>query len=232
MKCKNVKKYTATLGTALIFLLAGCAGNPHQRPTPAEESPEALEQTRPTDRQGADAEPNEAVEEEPKSTPDSEAEQSAPSEPEDEQTAEHPASTPGQEGGQPDEQDYDVTDEVYNETFDQVEATIDELNRIIQDRNFDAWQDKLTERYIETFSSPERLEELSRTPVLERNNIELSSLRDYFRWVVVPSRSNARLDDLNFHGANRVEAIMEVRGQRVTLYELRRVDGSWKVDVF
>jgi hypothetical protein len=67
-------------------------------------------------------------------------------------------------------------------------------------------------------------------PILQRNDIVLESLRDYFRWVVVPSRANARLDDLRFATKTDVEAIMSVNGQRVILYHLKKVDGSWKID--
>lgn len=125
-----------------------------------------------------------------------------------------------------------VSVEVYERTFSEIEETIEELNRVIQARDFRRWQDYLTRDYIDTYSDPQTLEELSETPILERNNIELESLRDYFDWVVVPSRANARLDDLRFVTNDQVEAIMEVRGQRVILYQLTDVDDDWKVDVF
>ena len=132
---------------------------------------------------------------------------------------------------QPDEQDYEVTEEVYEQTFTEVEKTIQALNEIIQDRDFDAWKSYLTDAYIQHYSDEERLEEISGMPILQRNNISLDSLRDYFRWVVVPSRSNARLDDLNFVSDDEVEAIMSVNGQQVILYHLQNVNGSWKIDV-
>ncbi len=132
----------------------------------------------------------------------------------------------------PGDHEIEVSVEVYERTFSEIEETIAELNRVIQARDFRRWQEYLTKKYIDTYSDPGTLRELSETPILERNNIELTSLRDYFDWVVVPSRANARLDDLRFIRNNQVEAIMEVRGQRVILYQLTNVDGDWKVDVF
>ena len=125
-----------------------------------------------------------------------------------------------------------VSVEVYERTFSEIEETIEELNRVIQAQDFRRWQDYLTKEYIDTYSDPQTLQELSETPILDRNNIELENLRDYFDWVVVPSRANARLDDLRFITNNQVEAIMEVRGQRVILYQLTDVNDDWKVDVF
>ena len=74
------------------------------------------------------------------------------------------------------------------------------------------------------------LAELSRQPILAQNNIRLDSLRDYFEDVVVPSRARARLDDLIFYSDTLVEAVTEYRGERVLLYLLRKVDGTWKID--
>lgn len=132
----------------------------------------------------------------------------------------------------PGDHEIEVSVEVYERTFSEIEETIAELNRVIQARDFRRWQEYLTKDYIDTYSDPVTLRELSETPILDRNDIELTSLRDYFDWVVVPSRANARLDDLRFIRNDQVEAIMEVRGQRVILYQLTNVDGDWKVDVF
>jgi hypothetical protein len=81
-------------------------------------------------------------------------------------------------------------------------------------------------------SMPSTLQKLSDSPILKRNNIVLKSLDDYFQYVVAPSRSNARLDDLVFLDKNTVEAIMVVRGQRVILYQLENRDGKWKIGLF
>lgn len=152
------------------------------------------------------------------------------------ETVEEPAaeeSTPVPEIEEaPGDHEIQVSVEVYERTFSEIEETIAELNRVIQARDFRRWQQFLTEEYIDTYSDPVTLRELSDTPILARNDIELTSLRDYFDWVVVPSRANARLDDLHFIRNDQVEAIMEVRGQRVILYQLTNVDGDWKVDSF
>ncbi len=125
-----------------------------------------------------------------------------------------------------------MSQEVYSKTFDEVEKVIKELNTIISNGNFGAWTSYLTRQYVDEMSRPATLEALSQSPILKRNNIVLNSLEDYFRFVVVPSRSNARLDDLVFLDKNTVEAIMIVRSQRVILYQLEKRDGKWKIGLF
>lgn len=141
---------------------------------------------------------------------------------EEESTAEDPTE-PGE---------VEVSEELYVQTFDEVEATIEELNQIIANRNFVLWQDYLTPAYRQTYSNPEVLERSSESAILQRNNIELTSLQDYFNFVVVPSRANARLDDLVFRDEDTVEAIMEVDGQRYLLYLLKKMNNRWKIDTF
>lgn len=129
-------------------------------------------------------------------------------------------------------EDFVISTEMYETTFNEVEQFIAELNEIIADRDFQQWKSHLTEDYLHVHSDPAVLRERSESPVLRRNNIELRDIEDYFTWVVVPSRANARLDDLDFIGTDQVEAIMRVRDQGVILYQLKRVNDRWKIDVF
>jgi hypothetical protein len=141
------------------------------------------------------------------------------------------AVTEGELQGRPREE-FEVTEEVYEQTFDEVEQTIARLNTIIRERNFQEWKSYLTKEYEEEYSDPETLAEWSESPLLQRNEITLRSLEDYFNFVVVPSRSNARLDDLEFVDENTVEAFMNVRGRRALLYLLRKEEGVWKIDTY
>ncbi len=161
----------------------------------------------------------------------------APAEPEPEAPAEPapaepviPAAPTEEEAVEP--QEFEVSEEVFERTFSEVEQTISELNSVIARRDYQRWLDYLTPEYRRTYSDPQTLREISRMPILQRNEIELQNLRDYFEWVVGPSRADARLDDLRFLSNDQVEAIMVVRGRPVILYRLRNVDGNWKVDVF
>lgn len=124
-----------------------------------------------------------------------------------------------------------VTKEEYNKTFSDVHHLIDQLNRIISARDYHSWTEHLTPNYIKTYSDPKILDSISNQPMLKRQHLRLVSLQDYFLNVVVPSRANARLDDLDFVSKTQVKAITVIDGQRYILYNLRFENGSWKIGV-
>jgi hypothetical protein len=196
----------------MVLLFAACAGGPEPMP----EEPASEE---------APAEPEAAMEPEPEAEPEPETEP----EPVEEPAQEEPGPEETEEEPDP-EEPIEVSEEVYEQTFDEIEATIEELNAVISARNFERWKTYLTDAYLEEYSDSQRLAEISQMPILERNDITLTSLRDYFNWVVVPSRQDARLDDLRFLSENEVYAIMNINENPVILYRLRKVDGRWKVD--
>jgi chemotaxis protein histidine kinase CheA len=252
MKFRHVKQFLHALAVCAVSVyLATCATQEAREPAPEQPEPEAPAAEEPAEEAPAAEEP--ASQQEPSSQETSEAdaqsdgsaEEDTAEEPEEstqtpseDQETESAAKQEDQEQASDDEQSAESSEEFvevseaeYEKTFSEVEKTIERLNEIIRERNFTEWKKLLTERYIDTFSDSDRLAKISETPVMRRNDIELTSLRDYFRWVVVPSRANARLDDLNFISEDQVEAIMKVNGRRVILYELREVDGAWKVDV-
>jgi hypothetical protein len=130
------------------------------------------------------------------------------------------------------EESFTVSEEVYNKTFDEVEGFIRNLNEIIRRCDYDTWLTYLSEEYIRHTSDPAYLHEQSEKPLLKKNNIELERLEDYFRYVVVPSRSQATIDDIEFLDENHVKAISSIRGTRGILYLLVRINGDWKIGVW
>jgi hypothetical protein len=207
----------AVLITGLVLaLMTGCSSPPDPDPVdpaPTMESP-------PAESPSVDPEPEVEAEAPPEAEPEPEAVSEPEPEPE-------PEPDPVSEPAPP-----EVSEELYEQTFTEVEQTIQELNDIISRRDYVAWQGYLTEDYRRTYSSPEVLAESSQSAVLVRNNIRLETLEDYFNFVVVPSRANVRLDDLVFVDEQTVEAIMEIRGDRYLLYLLKKVDNRWKIDTF
>ena len=127
--------------------------------------------------------------------------------------------------------EFTVTEEVYERTFQDIEGLIKELNDIIRNMEYETWLSYLSESYIALYSDPQTLSDLSDQPLLRKYNIVLSDLQDYFQYVVVPSRSNARLDDLVFEDEHHVKAIMLVQEQRTILYQLVYIDNRWKIGI-
>ena len=133
-------------------------------------------------------------------------------------------------------------------TFDavmvEVGELIDNLNVIIRARNYDEWLNHLSHSYFTMISSEaflaERTEELFRRDQMVARNMGrdprmvnrrvLSTSRDFFEHIVVPSRSNDRVDDIHFVSEDRVIAFtIDPRGNRLILYNLERIDGNWRI---
>jgi hypothetical protein len=137
--------------------------------------------------------------------------------------------------GSPDrqtKQGFVVTQELYRRTFDEVQDAIADLNALISAENYDGWRDYLTADYIAHTSSPDYLARASRSGVLQKSGTVLHTLKDYFENVVVRSRVQATLTDINFVDETHVKALTVIEGRPVILYYLVREDGRWKVGIW
>ncbi|MCX7655709.1 MAG: hypothetical protein N2Z76_04200 [Treponemataceae bacterium] len=123
-----------------------------------------------------------------------------------------------------------VTKEEYDTTKTEVQQLIERLNLIIRNRDFNGWVAYLSPAYRESLSDPDFLAQVSESARLKNEKIVLRSLQDYFIYVVVPSRANDRVDDIEFIGQKRVKAYtVTSKGQRLRLYDLEKRDGQWKI---
>ncbi len=126
---------------------------------------------------------------------------------------------------------YVPTEEQYLKTFHEVQDVIAALTKIIAAGDYDGWTQYLTGEYIASRSSAEFLQDASSAPILKKNGIVLKTLRDYFDNVVVRSRLQATLDDIQFLDETHVKAIGAVQGTPVILYYLVSEGGRWKVGI-
>ena len=138
----------------------------------------------------------------------------------------------GQAEGGTQSGEFVVSREVYDRTFEEIGEFIDNLNQIIRNADYESWLTFLSEEYTRVTADPAFLRDQSEKPLLKQANIQLADLRDYFVYVVVPSRTQATVDEIEFLDENHVKAIAVLRGTRVILYLLERVDGQWKIGVW
>ncbi len=169
-----------------------------------------------------DAEPSPVVEKQPLEEP-------ADGEPEPESIVETALAPDQLEIAIETDEAFTVSDKVFTEPFEDVRRLLDDLTSIFREENYDRWLKYLTDGYVKHFSSKAVLSENSNQPLLKKYNKSLLSLQDYFRWVVVPSRSNARLDDLVFIDNEHIKAIMIINNQRTILYLLEKDGKGWKI---
>jgi hypothetical protein len=128
-------------------------------------------------------------------------------------------------------EEFVVTEEIYTKTFDEIEELIRNLNEIIQNEDYQSWLMYLSNAYVEKTSNPEYLKEQSQTPLLRKNKVKLKHLQDYFNYVVVPSRTQAKLDEIEFIDETKIKAYAMIGNTRALLYLLVREDSKWKIGV-
>lgn len=124
-----------------------------------------------------------------------------------------------------------VSEDVYTQTFNEIEELINDLTKLIRRKNFNGWKKFLSEKYIEKVGSAEYLREVSESPSL-KDVVELKTLRDYFQWVVVPSRASARLDEIVFKDETHVTAYMYIEENPTILFQFELIDGQWAITVW
>jgi len=128
-----------------------------------------------------------------------------------------------------------VSSAQHDSTLDEVQRFIVSLNDVISKRNYNAWKTSLSQDYFKEISSPQFLKQISDSPAMKTRNIILRTPEDYFTNVVVPSRANSRVDDIEFIGTNRVKAFTVMQNsrtgeeQRLVLYDLEKVGNSWLI---
>jgi len=125
-----------------------------------------------------------------------------------------------------------ISIEQHDSTLDEVQRFIRNLNDIINKKNYNAWKATLSQNYFKEISSSQFLKQVSDSPAMKTRNILLRTPEDYFTNVVVPSRANSRVDDIEFIGINRVKAFTISKNktgeeQRLVLYDLEKVGNSW-----
>jgi len=131
-----------------------------------------------------------------------------------------------------------VSQAYYTTTRDEVQQFIEKLNQIIRTRNYNAWLETLSQEYIDLYSSPDKLKEISDSPAMRLQRIVLRNLNDYFIRVFVPARNPDRVQinniDIEFVTENRVSAFItriDNAGEelREILYNLEKINSSWKI---
>lgn len=141
-----------------------------------------------------------------------------------------PAPEPVVPEPEPAEEEFVVTQEIYERTFVDVEAFIEELSTIIKNEDFEAWRGYLTDEYVEYYSDPAVLKAISdELKKKYRYELRLRTLQDYFLYIVVGSRQEADLEEIEFIDENHLLAYSIVNETPAILYYLAYQDGDWKI---
>ena len=121
-----------------------------------------------------------------------------------------------------------VSQEIFETTKTDIQQLVEDLNRIIRASNYNSWLTYLSDEYRNRLNSREFIEDLKvRYPAFRTR---INNARDYFNFVVVPSRANDKVDDIEFITENSVTAYtLDNHGNRLILYHLENINNKWKI---
>lgn len=123
-----------------------------------------------------------------------------------------------------------VSQEEFETTKTEIQQLVQRLNGLIRSRNYNAWVSYLSPDYFAEISSPAYLAKVSQQPRFIQRNISLTTAREYFDNVVVPSRTRDHVDDIEFISHNKIKALtLSSKGERLRLYELEKTQEGWKI---
>jgi len=136
-----------------------------------------------------------------------------------------------------------VSQEMYDNTLAEVRLFVEKLNLVIKNKDYNGWRNALSDEFFEHVSSPEFLANASESKLLQSQKIVLKTPNDYFIHVVVPSRSNSSVDEIEFEAPNAVKVyyvektekqkennMTVTEARRLRLYVLIKKSGdTWKI---
>jgi hypothetical protein len=127
-----------------------------------------------------------------------------------------------------------ITEEIRVHTRAEIQELIGELDGIIESEDYHAWIASLDETYLKRISSSDFLAAQSQSPRLKSQE-SLKNVEEYFKKVVVPARANTdyRIADIDIQFVPEEEKVLAflttAAGRRLRLYELKNVNGTWKI---
>ncbi len=121
----------------------------------------------------------------------------------------------------------DVSKDTFENDKKLVLSTIDELAKVMRDRNFRLWCAYIDQESIDYWSQPVNLRKAQKK--LPIKGLQLKSLEDYFKFVFIPSRKESVVEEIRYVSKNYVKAIAVKDEQEVVYYYFNKIDDKWMV---
>ncbi len=124
----------------------------------------------------------------------------------------------------------ELTQLTENTIYDELRLFAGYVHERIAAQDFYTWKELLTDAYIAHYDDNEYLAQLSQRQVLRNQGVTLRTLRDYFDYVVVESRTDTAVDAVEVLDTDQALAYTEIEGERVVLMLAVVENGRWKID--
>ncbi len=122
-------------------------------------------------------------------------------------------------------------DEIDYDTFErdkkEIKKIIEDLIVIMKDGDSAKWQQYVEKASITYWSDTNHLASYSKK--LPQKGIRMKNLKDYFKWVFVPSRKGQTIDEIRYISNESIKAV-QVKGDKdVVYYYFKKENGKWKI---
>lgn len=123
--------------------------------------------------------------------------------------------------------DVQVSRETFISDKREILQIISELSDIMENEDYSRWITYIDQDSISYWSQSTVLQKAaSRLPV---KGLKLSSLRDYFYNIFIPSRKGKDVDEIRYLTTDTVKAVHVNGDTDVVYYTLYKIDGVWKI---
>lgn len=129
--------------------------------------------------------------------------------------------------------DIETSDEIvsvqeFNDDKAEILSIINELSDVMKNFEFENWKTYMSPASLEYYTNPVNLRKAQKK--LPDKTIQLKGLKDYFKYVFIPSRKVSKVEEIRYISKNYTKAV-EVRedGTTVVYYYFVKENGKWKV---
>ena len=119
--------------------------------------------------------------------------------------------------------DYDT----FAEDKKQILQIIEELIVIMKDGDDVKWRNYVEKSSIAYWSDASHLAAYSKK--LPQKTVRMKTLKDYFKWVFVPSRKGQTIDEIRYISNENIKAVQVRDDKDIVYYYFRKENGKWKI---
>ena len=121
----------------------------------------------------------------------------------------------------------DISYDEFNSDKNRILQIIDEMNEIIEKRDYNAWVTYLDMDSAVYWSKRPNLQKAaSKLPV---KGIKLQTLHDYFIYVFLQSRKGYTVDEIRYENRNLVKAVQVAQETDIVYYTFKKINDEWKL---
>lgn len=122
----------------------------------------------------------------------------------------------------------EITQEQFVDDKKAILDIITELSEVMDDEDYDTWMKYIEPASLNYYSNPANLRKAQKK--LPNKTIQLKNLKDYFKYVFIPSRKRSEVEEIRYISKTTVKAVnVKDDNTVVVYYYFEKIKGRWYV---